>query len=197
MARSVAANDTFFELARHMAEVTPITLLTFGEREMNECAGRPRIHVLGNPWYVRGQRFNRLAWRMLRELRTTDANSLPSAAHPGKQRRRAAFARLTGRRVFVSDLGGGGWDIPAYVSTDRWFNGHLHISEYSRTIAGHRGKPWAHIILGGVDAGSFTEPVRSARQDRAFRGSVATPQENQLPHRGPTSGLATRSRASA
>jgi glycosyltransferase involved in cell wall biosynthesis len=68
----------------------------------------------------------------------------------------AAFvARLTGRRVFASDLGGGGWDVSAYVSTDRWFHGHLHISEYSRRQAGHEGSARAHVIMGGVDADKF------------------------------------------
>ncbi len=46
----------------------------------------------------------------------------------------AAWCRLRGKRVFVSELGGGGWDISAYVSTDAWFHGHLHLSEYSRRI---------------------------------------------------------------
>src|SRR5271169_3892949 len=54
--------------------------------------------------------------------------------------------RLTGRKVFVSDLGGGGWDVSAYISTDRWYHGHLHISEYSRSVFGHAQQPWAHVI---------------------------------------------------
>jgi glycosyltransferase involved in cell wall biosynthesis len=67
----------------------------------------------------------------------------------------AAFCRVSGRRVFVSDLGGGGWDISAYVRTDRWFHGHLHISEYSRSLAGHAGWDRAKVIYGGVDTERF------------------------------------------
>ena len=37
----------------------------------------------------------------------------------------AAVCRITRRRVFARISGGGGWDISAYVSTDRWFHGHL------------------------------------------------------------------------
>lgn len=165
------------ELARHMAEVVPTTLLSFGKRDTDERAGALKIRVLGNPWYVRGQRFNPLAWPMLREFRDADVihchqqHILASSAA-------AAFARFSGRRVFVSDLGGGGWDISAWVSTDRWFNGHLHISEYSRTIAGHRGKPWAHVILGGVDSAKFAPDVGITRDNTVlYAGRL-------LPHKG-------------
>ena len=64
--------------------------------------------------------------------------------------------RLRGRRVFCTDLGGGGWDISAYVSTDRWFDGHLHISQYSRHVFGHDGLASARVIYGGVDAARFS-----------------------------------------
>jgi glycosyltransferase involved in cell wall biosynthesis len=43
------------------------------------------------------------------------------------------------------------------VSTDRWYRRHLHISEYSRWVAGHNDKPWARVISGGVDTEKFTE----------------------------------------
>jgi glycosyltransferase involved in cell wall biosynthesis len=90
----------------------------------------------------------------------------------------ALFGRLTGRPVFVSELGGGGWDVSAYVGTDRWYTGHLHISAYSRHIAGHDGKPWARVILGGVDTVKFSP-------DRAIpRAATALFVGRLLPHKG-------------
>ena len=47
-----------FELARHMATRVPTTLVTFGERNRHETVGSLEVRVLGNPWYVRGQRTN-------------------------------------------------------------------------------------------------------------------------------------------
>jgi glycosyltransferase involved in cell wall biosynthesis len=82
--------------------------------------------------------------------------------------------------VFATDLGGGGWDISAYVSTDRWFHGHLHISEYSRRISGHEDKPWARVILGGVDTAKFSPDSSLSRTSRAL--FVGRP----LPHKGLT-----------
>jgi glycosyltransferase involved in cell wall biosynthesis len=90
----------------------------------------------------------------------------------------ALVCKLSGRRVFVSELGGGGWDISAYISTDRWYHGHLHISEYSRKIYGQAGKPWAHVILGGVDTEKFSPDEEVERDGTAlFVGRL-------LPHKG-------------
>jgi glycosyltransferase involved in cell wall biosynthesis len=165
------------ELARHMAEIVPTTLLSFGERERRETVGALRIRVLGDPWYVRGQRFNPLKWSMFAELRAADVIHCHQQ-HIMASSLTAVFGRLSRRRVFVSDLGGGGWDISAHLSTDRWYNGHLHISEYSRSIAGHRGKPWAHVIMGGVDSTRFSPSPAAQRKEAAlFVGRL-------LPHKG-------------
>jgi glycosyltransferase involved in cell wall biosynthesis len=82
--------------------------------------------------------------------------------------------------VFVSDLGGGGWDVSAYVSTDRWFHGHLHLSEYSRRIHGHATLARARVIGGGVDSSKFSTD-QSVRRDGGalFVGRL-------LPHKGIT-----------
>lgn len=151
-----------YELARHMADVTPTTLVSFGERSSIDTVGRLRVVVLGQPWFVRGQRSNPFAIDLFRRLAEADVvhchqqHLLASSAA-------AAFCRMSGRRVFVSDLGGGGWDVSAYVSTDRWFRGHLHISEYSRRVFGHEGQPWAKVILGGVDTELFSPDPATPR----------------------------------
>lgn len=90
----------------------------------------------------------------------------------------AILSRGTGRRVFVTDLGGGGWDISAYVATDRWYHGHLHLSEYSRSIADQDSKPWSHVILGGVDTNEFTPDPSTPREEMVlYVGRL-------LPHKG-------------
>ena len=90
----------------------------------------------------------------------------------------AMYCRATGRRVFATELGGGGWDISAYVSTDRWYHGHLHISEYSVKIHGHAGHPWAHLISGGVDTERF------APDDTVPRNGSVVFVGRLLPHKG-------------
>lgn len=166
-----------FELARHIADLTPTTLVSFGDRDLEERAGNLRIRVFGGAWHARGQRFNPFSFRALAALGRADVIHchqryivMTSAA--------AALARLTGKRVFVSDLGGGGWDISRYISTERWFHGHLHISRYSRAISQQENNPRAHVIMGGVDLEKFS-PGPSAARPRpvVFTGRI-------LPHKG-------------
>lgn len=166
------------ELARHMANEVPTSLVCFGdEQEKYETLGQLHIHVINRPWCVRNQTDNPMTVRLWRDLRQA------SVVHCHQQHIlassfSAALCRLSGRKVFVSNLGGGGWDISAYVSTDRWYHGHLHISEYSRSILGQASAPWAHVILGGVDTEKFSpDPAVERRPRVVFAGRL-------MPHKG-------------
>ena len=165
------------ELARHMAGERPTRLVTFGEQAREERIGDLRIRVIGRPWYVRGQRSNPVAAALVGEVRRA-AIVHCHQQHVVASSLAAATARLLRRPVFCTDLGGGGWDVSAYVSTDRWYDGHLHISEYSRRIAGHDTQPAARVVWGGVDASRFS-PGPPVRRDGGvlFVGRI-------LPHKG-------------
>lgn len=166
-----------FELARSMAEVVPTRLLTFGEREREETVGKLSLRVSGSYYRVRGQAFNPVSFAVVNEVLKADVVHCHQQ-HITVSSLAAAISRVTRRKVFVSDLGGGGWDISSYISTDRWYNAHLHISEYSRKVFGHSGKPWAHVILGGVDLGKFSpDDTSSAGLGVVFAGRL-------LPHKG-------------
>jgi glycosyltransferase involved in cell wall biosynthesis len=133
--------------------------------------------VIGNPWYVRGQRTNPLALSLIPEVLKVDVVHCHQQ-HVLASSLAALVCKLSGRAVFVTDLGGGGWDVSAYVSTDRWYNGHLHISEYSRKISGQESKSEAHVILGGVDSEKFSPDKSVAREPVVlFVGRL-------LPHKG-------------
>ncbi len=137
-----------------MAAVTPTRLVTFGPERLQERIGELELRVLGPAHAVRGEAsnlwhpglFRELSWATVVHCHQTHilASSLA-----------AIFSRLTGRRVFTSDLGGGGWDLSTYISTDRLYHGHLHISEYSRNVSGHQKLRTAHLIMGGVDVDRF------------------------------------------
>ena len=165
------------ELARHMADRVPTSLVTFGRRHREERLGALRIRVIGRPWYVRGQRSNPVSWRLAGEIRRA-AIVHCHQQHIVASSMSGAIGQLLGRRMFCTELGGGGWDVSAYVSTDRLFDAHLHISEYSRRIAGHAGKPWAHVIWGGVDTVRFSPSHdNSSSSGVLFVGRL-------LPHKG-------------
>ncbi len=170
-----------FELARHMAHIVPTTLVTFGNEDREERFEGLRVRVIGRAWHVRGQRTNAFHLKLLGALRGADVVHCHQQ-HVLASSLVALWCRATGRRVFVSELGGGGWDLSAYVSTDAWYHGHLHISAYSRHVSGHDDQSHAHVILGGVDTEKFSPDPSVARGDRAlFVGRL-------LPHKG-VSGL--------
>jgi len=166
-----------YELARHMADVVSTELLTFGDESCEETVGRLRIRIAGSPWYVRGHRFNPISRAIFPAIRRADMVHCHQQ-HTLASSMAALACRISGRRVFTTDLGGGGWDISGYVSTDRLYHEHLHISEYSRQVFGHQGKPWAHVIFGGVDTEKFS-PDESCSRDGSvlFVGRL-------LPHKG-------------
>jgi len=166
------------ELARYMSKEVPTLLVCFGDgKERHETMDGLQIHVIADPWCVRSQQQNPMALRLWRDLRRT------SIVHCHQQHIlassfAAATCRLSGRKVFVSDLGGGGWDVSSYISTDRWYNGHLHISEYSRSVFGQAEQPWAHVILGGVDTEKFSpDPLVKRSKRVVFVGRI-------MPHKG-------------
>src|SRR5450755_4657700 len=133
------------ELARHMADVTPTELVTFGDKNSTEQIDNLEVKVLGRARYVRGQRTNPFAPALIPAILSAGIVHCHQQ-HVVASSLAAALRRMTGRRVFVSDLGGGGWDISSYCSTDNWYHGHLHISQYSRAISGHSSNPRSHVI---------------------------------------------------
>ncbi len=164
-------------LARAMAERVPTTLVTFGAQRHETTLGPLRVRTLGPAWRVRGEAANPFAPALFAALRGADVVHCHQQ-HVVASSAVALVGRLTRRPVFVTDQGGGGWDVSAWVSTDRWFAGHLHLSAYSRHVAGHDGKPWARVILGGVDATRFSPDAAVPRAASAlFVGRL-------LPHKG-------------
>lgn len=166
-----------FELARHMAERVDTRLVTFGDSASVRTEGPLTVQILGPARHVRGQRSNPFSWQLPAALAGADIVHCHQQ-HVVATSVAAIVARLRGQCVFCTDLGGGGWDISGYVSTDRLFHGHLHISEYSRQVFGHDRLATAHVIYGGVDTERFSpDPSVSRSIDCLFVGRL-------LPHKG-------------
>jgi glycosyltransferase involved in cell wall biosynthesis len=165
------------ELARHMSQLVETTLLSFGPRDREFCDGRLRIRMLAGAWHVRGSMFNPVSIRVLPEVLRSDVVHCHQR-HVLMASLAALTSRLSGRKVFATDLGGGGWDLGGYLHTDHWFTGHLHISEFSRRISGHSGEPRARVIFSGVDTDKFSpDPTVPKTGGILFVGRL-------LPHKG-------------
>lgn len=89
----------------------------------------------------------------------------------------ALFGRLTGKRVFVSDLGGGGW-TPAYqIDQSKWIAAHLPISRYAARSLPGKNKKHA-VIYGGIDLAGYPMRKKCSHDGSVvFLGRI-------LPHKG-------------
>lgn len=168
-----------FELARAMARVTPTTLVTFGDQPHSSRTSEGlNVSVLGPAWSVRGQQFNPIHHGIIRAIADAD---VVHCHQPAILANNVAvmLSRVAGRRVFASDLGGGGWHLGAYFkSYPQWFHGHLHISEYSRSLSGHVNDPTARVIYGGIDTDRFAPDPLIPKEPRVvFVGRL-------MPHKG-------------
>lgn len=168
-----------YELARHMARVVPTRLVCFGERDREFVTEEGlAVRVYGRSWTVRRQEFNRWHSGILREVLACDILHChqPRMLAPEVA---ALLARLCGTRVYATDLGGGGWGCSAYFSTDKWFHGHLHISEYSRRQSRQECSSRAQVIYGGIDHDRFSPDLSSGTREAlvVFVGRL-------MPHKG-------------
>lgn len=138
------------ELARAMADradVDKVKLVSFGPRAFRETPrpGYERVILKSRT----RDRMTPFSAGLFRELRGADVIHchqffvLPTFLA-------ALFGRLQGSRVFVSDLGGGGWTPGYQIDVTRWIDLHLPISAYAaRELPGRNRRH--RIIYGGVD----------------------------------------------
>jgi len=158
------------ELARAMAVhgrgVAGVKLVSFGPRAFRERP-LPRYERVILRSRTR-DRMTPFSTALFRELRGADVIHchqyfvLPTFL--------AALAgRLRGQRVFVSDLGGGGWTPGYQIDQSRSITAHLPLSEYA--ARGLPGRNRRHRVLwGGVDPERY--PMRPMRPVPEHDGSV-------------------------
>lgn len=167
-----------YELARHMAAHTPTALVCFGDRPRRYTTPDGlEVRVLGPAWRVRGQQFNRLHRGLFGAVWGADVIHCHQP-HTLAAELAALLGRLRGVRVCASDLGGGGWGFSGRLDTDCWFHRHLHLSEYSRSVAGHGSWARATVVYGGVDTTLFSPDATVPREPLVvYAGRL-------MPHKG-------------
>jgi glycosyltransferase involved in cell wall biosynthesis len=165
------------ELARHMAERTPTRLVTFGPVTDTRTVGNLRVDIVRRAWCVSGRVTNSIGPGLFRLLRNADVIHCYNK-NLVFTRAAAAFGRFSGKRVFVTDLGGSYGGTINRIGREEWFHRQLHISRFSEDLAGDTGSSTSEVILGGVDATRFVPSSDRGEPDRVlFVGRL-------LPHKG-------------
>lgn len=165
------------ELAKAMAAREPTRLLSFGPTPRRFRIDELDVRVIGPATHVRGLAQNPVHRNLVGEVLGA------RIAHVHQQHTMAASATAGLRAMwrlptFVTDHGGGGWNVSTYMNTDRWYRAHLHVSNFSRTMAGHADNVVSRVIYGGVDPLRFPyAPVGGSASRALFVGRV-------LPHKG-------------
>lgn len=144
------------ELARSMAASTEaeVKLVSFGPRAFRERPAPRFERVILRSWTdARKVAFSPGLVRELREADVIHCHQYFVLA----TFLAALFGWVQGSRVFVSDLGGGGWTPGYQIDQSRWLTAHLPLSEYAA-----RGLPGRNlrrqVIYGGVDLARY--PMR-------------------------------------
>jgi glycosyltransferase involved in cell wall biosynthesis len=165
------------ELARAMAHRAPTTLVAFGAAPATITDGPLRVVVVRNLIPYRRFRFDPFGPGLARHLAGADVIHYHQT-HTLMAGFALVLARLTGRRIVTSHLGGGGYGLHRLTDVTRWYHAHLHLSDFSQRAFGHADLPTAGVIGGGVDTRRFCPPDGEPVRDYVlYAGRL-------LPHKG-------------
>jgi len=168
------------ELARAMSRLTPTRLVSFARhpeawRDLEIVEGALEVRLFRPLWYPRGHRTNPVSFRFLTALADADIIHCHQF-HVVVTTLSIAYAKATGKRVFVTDLGGGGWDLSYHFDMGRWVDGFLHLSEFSaQRFAKYESKN--HVVFAGVDTERFRPLPERTYETVLYVGRM-------LPHKG-------------
>ncbi len=164
------------ELARALSKHRPTRLVTFGPSAKREHEGDLEIAVHVPRKLLRGERMNPLSFSFLRELVDVDVihctawNTLATDLA-------TTFGRLSGKPVFVTDVGGGAsLTLGNHFPLLDWVRRFLLIApQGGAQFLGHRER-W-RIIYAGIDVEYYRPPASPNRRGVLYVGRL-------LPHKG-------------
>ncbi len=141
------------ELAHALAREVPTSLVSFSPRPRREQRGALAVRLYRPWWYVRGKRTNPFSLAWLPALASVDV------VHTHQYRTAMSnlailFGSLAGKRVFVTDEGGGGYHWGNRLRLGTRVAGHLAISAFAAQSLPGVGRR-REVIYGGVDVERF------------------------------------------
>jgi len=162
------------ELARATSELGDVKLVTFGSRPQHQRVTSTFERVILRSWTR--DKMTPFSPYLFRELRGAEVvhcfqyYTLPTFLA-------AWWGHRHGAKVFVTDLGGGGWTPGYQIDQSRWISAHLPLSQYAARSLPGRPLP-VHVIYGGVDLDRYTiRPTLEHDGSVVFLGRI-------LPHKG-------------
>jgi glycosyltransferase involved in cell wall biosynthesis len=161
------------ELSRRLSRYAEVTFVTFSrrlDRTLVEREGDLEIRRYPVKTFLNGNTANPVSFAFLKDLSSFDV--LHCFGHPQVVTDLCiAYARIYRKKLFVTDIGGGGACLSTYLSkvgidTRRFINGFLLLSVYSAQSY-MRYSERSQVIHGGVDTDSF-RPLDIPRDRRVL-----------------------------
>jgi glycosyltransferase involved in cell wall biosynthesis len=170
-----------FELARAMSSQAEVTFLSFSDRASSHKEGNLNIEYLPrsilfnkNPLFG-----NPFSLKLMNRIRRADVIHCYQV-HTIVTDFAIVVSRMFGKKIFVTDLGGGHKYAPSsYLPILKLPDAFLLISEYSKTLwqQANSDSKRIEVIYGGVDLEKFSPGTDSKRDSVLFVGRI-------LPHKG-------------
>ncbi len=154
------------ELARAMADDVATTLISFGSKHQRLRRDKLEIELFPTRYWISGVKANPFSLRFLPRLADFDVVHCHQF-HTVVTNLVILHSKLTGRPIFVSDLGGGGgFDLSYHVDLGRWVNGYLMISDFTaQHYHRYSGRSLIRTVYGGVDTAKF-HPAEGPREHK-------------------------------
>ena len=161
------------ELSRHISRHVEVSIITFSRNDPRLVVERDAgLEIRRYPvkYFVKGHTANPINIAFLKDLRGFDVLHCYGYPHVVNDLT-IAFAKLYRKKLFVTDIGGGGVCLSTYLSkvgfdTRRFIGGFLLLSAYSAQ-AYRPYLPRVRVIYGGVDT-EFFRPLELARDPRVL-----------------------------
>jgi glycosyltransferase involved in cell wall biosynthesis len=164
------------ELARALSSVTSTRFITFARRSSVTMEGGLDIRIRAVHVYARGLRINPINVAFLADLRDVDIIHCVTW-HTLVTDLSVLFAKVMGKRVFVTDVGGGGnVSLASSAPLARAVDGFMPLSRFAAGFT-PRGGNNVEILLGGADLAKFKPGGWPRAPKVVFVGRL-------LPHKG-------------
>jgi glycosyltransferase involved in cell wall biosynthesis len=164
------------EMARALGSITSTRFITFDKRSSVRTEGGLDVRIRRVHVYARGLRNNPINVAFLADLRDVDV--IHCVTWPTLVTDLSVlFAKIMGKRVFVTDVGGGGnLSLASKAPLARAVDGFMPLSQFAARFTPPGGNN-VEILLGGADLAKFKPGGLPRAPKVVFVGRL-------LPHKG-------------
>lgn len=163
------------ELAIALRRRTPTRLVSFGDQPGTRCVDGFEIEVHRTWRRLRGRRYDAIGPGFLGALAWANVVHCHQA-RSGLTALAALLGRPLGKRIFVTDHGGGGVNWVRRLRIGRWIDGQLAQSEFAAATLPYVGRR-TEVIYAGVDTSKYAPGTEKSPGSVVFVGRL-------LPHKG-------------